>query len=398
MRLYGTLDGNLVRGRSAYELACMNGYTGTEKEWLETLKGEPGEKGETGDPGVYIGTDEPTDEDVRVWVDPDGGADELPGLKYVKDDPSDHGGVIEGWVNLPENPPAGMYINSASGNYSHAEGYGTIASGQWSHSENAFNTADGEAAHAEGYQTEAHGADAHSEGQYTKARSHASHAEGVSTTAINSAAHAEGNGTVARGQNSHCEGLGTIAAGQNQHVQGKYNVEDSNNTYAMIIGNGTSDGNRSNAFALKWDGAFVLANGSEIQPYEMAVCYHISSLYQEQGSTNIVGDIIGTFDRTLPKGKTILMSYEGECYYYSTSYFSYIDYHVWSTPVMYDKTDTTTPRLFVKTFTSYDLQKFTFKKVYLDELATTTSNGFMSATDKQRLDTIYAALTASGVI
>lgn len=285
MSLYGTLDGNLVRGRSAYELACMNGYTGTEKEWLETLKGEPGEKGETGDPGVYIGTDEPTDEDVRVWVDPDGGADELPGLKYVKDDPSDHGGVIEGWVNLPENPPAGMYINKASGNCSHAEGYGTIASGQWSHAENAFNTADGEAAHAEGYQTEAHGADSHSEGQYTKARSHASHAEGVSTTALNTAAHAEGSGTVARGQNSHCEGLGTIAAGQNQHVQGKYNVEDTNNIYAMIVGNGTGDNDRSNAFAVKWDGTIVFGNGSEFNQFVVNVEQYDSQPYMRSDKT-----------------------------------------------------------------------------------------------------------------
>lgn len=245
MSLYGTLDGNLVRGRSAYELACMNGYAGTEKEWLETLKGEPGEKGETGDPGVYIGTDEPTDEDVRVWVDPDGGADELPGLKYVKDDPSDHGGVIEGWVNLPENPPAGMYINKASGNCSHAEGYGTIASGQWSHAENAFNTADGEAAHAEGYQTEAHGDDSHSEGQYTQARSYASHAEGVSTTAKNTAAHAEG--------------YGTKASSKYQHVQGKYNIEDANDTYAHIVGGGNSDANRINIHTLDWTGNAVYA-------------------------------------------------------------------------------------------------------------------------------------------
>lgn len=32
-------------------------------------------KGETGDSGVYVGTDEPTDPNVNVWIDPDGGAD-----------------------------------------------------------------------------------------------------------------------------------------------------------------------------------------------------------------------------------------------------------------------------------------------------------------------------------
>ena len=255
--LNGTLGAPVVRGYSAYEVYVKNGGTLSESEWLAALKGEQGEKGDTGDPGVYIGTDEPTDENIRVWVDTNGGADELPGLKYVKDDPSDHGGVIEGWVNLPENPPAGMYINKASGNYSHAEGYGTIASGQWSHSENAFNTADGEAAHAEGYQTEAHGADSHSEGQYTKARSHASHAEGVSTTAINTAAHAEGGRTTASGQHSHAQGYGTTASGDCSHAEGIQSVANSMTAHAE--GNGTeASGLNSHA-----EGGGTTASGNE---------------------------------------------------------------------------------------------------------------------------------------
>lgn len=32
-------------------------------------------KGETGSSGVYVGTDEPTDPNVNVWIDPDGGAE-----------------------------------------------------------------------------------------------------------------------------------------------------------------------------------------------------------------------------------------------------------------------------------------------------------------------------------
>ena len=44
-------------GLSAYEVAQENGYTGTEKEWLASLKGKDGTngkdgaKGEKGDPG-----------------------------------------------------------------------------------------------------------------------------------------------------------------------------------------------------------------------------------------------------------------------------------------------------------------------------------------------------------
>ena len=37
--LKGTLSGQLVRGYSAYTIAVMNGFKGTEKEWLESLKG-----------------------------------------------------------------------------------------------------------------------------------------------------------------------------------------------------------------------------------------------------------------------------------------------------------------------------------------------------------------------
>lgn len=40
-------------------------------------KGDTGAKGDTGNSGVYIGEDEPTDEDVGVWVDTKGSADTL---------------------------------------------------------------------------------------------------------------------------------------------------------------------------------------------------------------------------------------------------------------------------------------------------------------------------------
>lgn len=36
------------RGRSAYEVAVDNGFTGTEKEWLESLKGKDGKDGTSG--------------------------------------------------------------------------------------------------------------------------------------------------------------------------------------------------------------------------------------------------------------------------------------------------------------------------------------------------------------
>ena len=57
-----------TNGKSAYELAVDNGFTGTEAEWLQSLvgdkgatgpQGNPGNVGPTGDMGtsLYIGYD-----------------------------------------------------------------------------------------------------------------------------------------------------------------------------------------------------------------------------------------------------------------------------------------------------------------------------------------------------
>ena len=86
-----------------------------------------------------------------------------------------------------------------------------------------------------------------------------SHAEGNSTKASGMCSHAEGNETTASGDTSHAEGSGTKASSENQHVQGKYNIEDTTNTYAHIVGNGTYNYNtdeevRSNAHTLDWQG------------------------------------------------------------------------------------------------------------------------------------------------
>ena len=56
------------------------------------------------------------------------------------------------------------------------------------------------------------------------------------------------------GENSSAEGFGVIALSANQHAQGVYNEKDFANRYAHIVGNGTSDSDRSNAHTLDWDG------------------------------------------------------------------------------------------------------------------------------------------------
>ena len=80
------------------------------------------------------------------------------------------------------------------------------------------------------------------------------HLEGKYCKALMSGAHAEGEFTEALGSDSHAEGFYTIAKGATQHVQGKYNIKDTTNTYAHIVGNGTTNSDRSNAHTLDWNG------------------------------------------------------------------------------------------------------------------------------------------------
>lgn len=116
------------------------------------------------------------------------------------------------------------------------------------------NTEVGKYSHAEGYNATASGQASHAEGSQTTASGLYSHAEGVSTDASGAYSHAEGSGVIANGTASHAEGSGTVAKGISQHVQGKFNIEDTSNTYAHIVGNGESVDARSNAHTLDWDG------------------------------------------------------------------------------------------------------------------------------------------------
>ena len=180
--------------------------------------------------------------------------------------------------------------------HSHAEGFQTTANANSSHSEGSYTQADGTDSHAEGLYTQANGADSHAEGSNTQANGIDSHAEGYSTQANGLNSHAEGSGTIAGGAYSHAEGsntqangidshaegytsiasgneshaegdntqaigdashsqnLGTLAHGEAQTAIGKYNINNIDDDLAFIIGNGTANNARSNAFTVDWDG------------------------------------------------------------------------------------------------------------------------------------------------
>ena len=148
----------------------------------------------------------------------------------------------------------GRKAGTVIGVSSHAEGYNTTASGANSHAEGNSTTASSSGSHAEGFSTTASGQNSHAEGSSTTASGQNSHAEGSTTSALGEDSHVEGCATNAKGWYSHAEGEATRANGKCQHVQGKFNVEDFQEKYAHIVGNGKSVSTRSNAHTLDWFG------------------------------------------------------------------------------------------------------------------------------------------------
>ena len=68
----------------------------------------------------------------------------------------------------------------------------------------------------------------------------------------------------ASGVNSLAANLGTIANGASQTVIGKYNTEDNSNTYALVVGKGSDEDNRSNAFTIDWSGNLIASGGATL--------------------------------------------------------------------------------------------------------------------------------------
>lgn len=139
-----------------------------------------------------------------------------------------------------------------------ATGFGSSAMG-------ACARASGLSAHAEG------GVRVHSlpsEEETSIASGDYSHAEGVSW-ATGKAAHSEGYATRAQSLYSHTEGEGTVApdhrfARRAVHIEGRWNELDVNGNYAHIIGDGTSNANRSNLHTVSGNGVAWYKNHGDV--------------------------------------------------------------------------------------------------------------------------------------
>ena len=89
------------------------------------IPGKQGIQGPQGDPGVFVGTTEPTDESIKVWINPDGMESDIKGDKGDKGDTGNGISAIEiaynqstsnttaptsGWVATPPDVAAGSYL------------------------------------------------------------------------------------------------------------------------------------------------------------------------------------------------------------------------------------------------------------------------------------------------
>lgn len=165
---------------------------------------------------------------------------------------------------------------TTEGPYSVVEGYNNEASGYMSHAEGGECSSTNSYAHSEGGGCTASHLYAHAEGCNTTASERAAHSEGWGTIASGAQSHAEGFNSEARAGYAHAQNLGTIAASEAQTALGRYNVADANNTYAVIVGNGTSNSSRSNVLTVDWGGNVThgvdvpwtnLQLASSVEPY-----------------------------------------------------------------------------------------------------------------------------------
>ena len=168
--------------------------------------------------------------------------------------------------------------NTASGNYSHVEGYKNNlksegATHSWAtHIEGAQNTeasrtscpSDKKASynHIEGRQNNCWGRLNHVEGVncFAEYDTQMCHVEGNNSYASEGArvTHVEGKNCVAGGNCTHAQNLGTIAEKDNCTALGKYNKDLG---YAVMIGGGSSDTDRKNILIVAWDGTVRTTGG-----------------------------------------------------------------------------------------------------------------------------------------
>lgn len=101
-----------------------------------------------------------------------------------------------------------------------------------------------------------------------------------------------GDGTTASGVGSYAGGIGTVAASDYQTVIGQYNVKDSEDKYAFIIGNGGTEGFAKpfNAFTVDWGGTGYFQGNMSASNVTVR-----GNLYGNYILLEAAGDAVGTY-------------------------------------------------------------------------------------------------------
>ncbi len=184
------------------------------------------------------------------------------GWRLVGRDPANYGNIGFYATDLSYSNSASS-TKGATGENSIATGRETTASGNWATAMGFTTTASGQYATAMGFQTTASG--------------NSSTAMGINTTASVNTATALGDNTTASGFGSTAMGLNTIASGVNSTAMGQYTNAEAFNVIAVgrynvgggtpsswvvtdalfEVGNGFSDGSRSNALTILKNGTIT---------------------------------------------------------------------------------------------------------------------------------------------
>lgn len=156
------------------------------------------------------------------------------------------------------------FATHAKGNASHADNFKTLAQGNNSHAEGYQTQALNSGAHSEGYKSVAGGSAEEQPSLPTPASDtvgNYTHAEGNGTIAYGANSHSEGKNTFAEGLTSHAEGSHTETQNEGEHAEGLFNKSNkASEAYGNAgntqhsIGIGTSDDDRKNAIEVMQNG------------------------------------------------------------------------------------------------------------------------------------------------
>ena len=211
---------------------------------------------------------------------------------------SSHAEGTKGIATGPESHVEG-YKCQAQGTHSHAEGCNTISKGQDSHAEGNKTTANGQNSHAEGQLNNASGVNSHAEGQETRAVGVNSHSEGYQTHANKNNSHAEGRITVADGDASHAEGDETQAAGKWSHAEGYMSLAEGIASHAEGR-HTTASGDYSHAEGTSTRASYINAHAEGQETMAGAANAHAEG--QGTVTAEVGGHVAGTYNAVVANG------------------------------------------------------------------------------------------------